>query len=374
MHVSRKEVFHMKISHLNEKRRDEWNSFVEKEPYFSLMQSWEWGEFKEKLGWKVVRVVIENERGILAGAQLFIKQIPSKLTSIVYIPRGPIGHWLDERIKVIFLTELHRIAKTYRASFLKIEPALKDDPMIVNELKKAGFHSSSCCNQPRATIIINIDKDPDAILSAMRKKTRQYIRKAMRNEIEIRVGEPNDLPSLYKIMKHTGYREGFIPRSRVYYNEEWQTMFKNHRGILLLAYHRDQLLAIRTVCYFGKHAAEFHAGSIERFNNQYPNYLLVWEAIQWAKAHGCETYDMWGIPDKVGQIVSAGQEPPTSYPTDGLWGVYRFKSGFSKDIVPYVGAYDYIYNSLPYYLFTKLTSTTNALDRVASWLDQVRGV
>jgi lipid II:glycine glycyltransferase (peptidoglycan interpeptide bridge formation enzyme) len=49
--------------------------------------------------------------------------------------------------------------------------------------------------------------------------------------------------------------------------------------------------------------------------------------MQWAKAHGCHTYDLWGLP----------REPRED---DPLWGVYRFKQGFSPRIVAYAGTYD----------------------------------
>ncbi|HRF41316.1 MAG TPA: peptidoglycan bridge formation glycyltransferase FemA/FemB family protein, partial [Saprospiraceae bacterium] len=46
-----------------------------------------------------------------------------------------------------------------------------------------------------------------------------------------------------------------------------------------------------------------------------PNYLLQWEAMRWAKAHGCTRYDLWGAPDIFDE-------------SDGMWGVYQFKRGF----------------------------------------------
>jgi lipid II:glycine glycyltransferase (peptidoglycan interpeptide bridge formation enzyme) len=135
-----------------------------------------------------------------------------------------------------------------------------------------------------------------------------------------------------------------------------------------MALYQGELLAVRTAFYFGKHAAEFHAGSLDSPANLRPNYLLVWEAIKWAKEQGCCTYDLWGIPDEVGQAVSEGKEPPVSDRTDGLWGVYRFKSGFSKNIVFYIGAYDYVYVSSLYKLITNKFINANTLERIAAWM------
>jgi lipid II:glycine glycyltransferase (peptidoglycan interpeptide bridge formation enzyme) len=58
-----------------------------------------------------------------------------------------------------------------------------------------------------------------------------------------------------------------------------------------------------------------------------PNYLLQWEAMRWARAQGCTTYDLWGAPDEASE-------------DDPLWGVYRFKSGFGAQVLRTIGAWD----------------------------------
>ena len=61
--------------------------------------------------------------------------------------------------------------------------------------------------------------------------------------------------------------------------------------------------------------------------------------MRWARANGCTTYDLFGIPDEVGQDPDRYARLAVDR-TDGLWGVYRFKRGFGGRTVRYVGAYD----------------------------------
>jgi lipid II:glycine glycyltransferase (peptidoglycan interpeptide bridge formation enzyme) len=136
-----------------------------------------------------------------------------------------------------------------------------------------------------------------------------------------------------------------------------------------MAYLDKQLLAVRTAYRFGRHAAEFHAGSIEHSPDLHPNYLLVWEAIRWAKSQGCSTYDLWGIPNEIGKMMKDGDNNPIIDRTDGLWGVYRFKSGFSRNIVSYAGAYDYVFNPHLYMLLTNRFMNADTVDRIMSWMD-----
>lgn len=48
----------MQVKHISANQREEWNAFAAREPSFALLQSWEWGEFKENLGWKVYRIAV----------------------------------------------------------------------------------------------------------------------------------------------------------------------------------------------------------------------------------------------------------------------------------------------------------------------------
>jgi lipid II:glycine glycyltransferase (peptidoglycan interpeptide bridge formation enzyme) len=75
------------------------------------------------------------------------------------------------------------------------------------------------------------------------------------------------------------------------------------------------------------------------------NHLLEWAALQWARAQGCTFYDLWGIPDALGQAATAPDEQQREALTaaaqdDPLIGVYRFKKGFGGRVVRYLPAYD----------------------------------
>jgi len=359
----------MQVKHINNNRREEWNAFVAQQPSFSLLQSWEWGEFKAKLGWKVFRICVQEQDRIIAGVQMLIRLLPTGLFSIAYIPRGPIGNWLDDRIILQLFSELHRVARLHRAIFMKIEPPLFYDPAIEQTLHQYHFISSSYTNQPRATTILNLNTDLDSLFKQMRKRTQEYIKYSSRSGVTIRRGNHRDLKAFFSLMKETGKRGHFPSRSLEYYEQEWNSFTGDNQAVLFLAYFQDQLLAAHMDFCFGDHAAYFHGCSINDYKQQRPNYLLMWEAIIWAKEQGCHTYDLWGIPDEVGKSVYEGKELPVSDCKDGLWGVYQFKSGFSKNVVYYMGAYDYIYKPMLYKLITNQTLNLDTMDRFSVMID-----
>jgi lipid II:glycine glycyltransferase (peptidoglycan interpeptide bridge formation enzyme) len=71
-----------------------------------------------------------------------------------------------------------------------------------------------------------------------------------------------------------------------------------------------------------------------------PTYLLQWEAMRWAIAQGCTTYDWWGAPDELDE-------------SDPMWGVYRFKEGFGGRFTRWIGAWDYAPNQTLYRAYTQ---------------------
>jgi lipid II:glycine glycyltransferase (peptidoglycan interpeptide bridge formation enzyme) len=93
---------------------------------------------------------------------------------------------------------------------------------------------------------------------------------------------------------------------------------------------------------WGKTAAYFYGASSDEERQRMPTYAVQWAAIRWAKARGCQVYDMWGIPDAVEEELEAS----FTERTDGLWPVYRFKRGFGGEIKRTVGAADRVYNPL----------------------------
>jgi lipid II:glycine glycyltransferase (peptidoglycan interpeptide bridge formation enzyme) len=205
----------------------------------------------------------------------------------------------------------------------------------------------------------------------MRKTTRRNIKDAAKEGVTIRIGCQEDLPAFYKLMQITSKRAGFSIRPFDYYLNEWHTLTQNGLSLMLMAFYNDKLLAMAIFYHFGTHAALFHQASSNEYENLNPNSLLVWEGIKHFKEKGCWSFDLWGIADEVGKIFSQGGEFPGHERTDGLWGVYQFKSGFSKNIVYYIGAYDYIYQPYLYKIISSRIFNTK-LERISIWLQSIK--
>ena len=354
----------MEVIFASPKDREKWNHLVENAPAFNLMQTFEWGEFKEAEGWKVYRLALMHENQFVGGAQVLIRPILKGLLSIAYIPRGPLSQPEDVPALKALFPAIHRLARRHRSIFLKIEPYWDNSMLTAQLLEEHGFHSSSLTNQPRASIIVDLTQEPEEILSGMQRSTRYNIKLASRKGVTTHEGKGDDLPAFYELLNVTAKRNRFPIRSLDYYKREWEVFSKTNNALLLLAKYQDKIIGARIVLVSDKKAADLHAASSVDLAHLKANYLLVWEAMAWAKARGCRIYDLWGIPDEVGELTYAGKEIPDKS-EGGLWGVYQFKRGFGCKVVYYIGAYDYVYSPAIYAIIVKVYMRGKSIDHIA---------
>jgi len=335
--------------------REEWDQFTQLLPSGHLLQSWAWGELKARFGWSPVRIAAVEDNKILAAAQVLFRSLPVGLRA-AYVPKGPlIGPAARDTSTVAALIRaLHDACRRQHAISLKVEPDWPEALDTHRWLESQGFAASAETVQPRRTVIVDLTASEDDILAQMKSKTRYNIRLAQRKGVVVRQGMAEDVPLFHQLLQVTGQRAGFGVHTLAYYTQAWQLFAAGEAVALFLADREDNTLAAIMVFVWGKTAYYMYGGSSDEERQRMPTYLLQWEAMRWAKARGCETYDLWGIPDvdekQVGADVAAAEE--TGILSTGMGGLYRFKRGFGGREVRYVGAYDYAYNRLLYSLLS----------------------
>jgi lipid II:glycine glycyltransferase (peptidoglycan interpeptide bridge formation enzyme) len=319
----------------------DWNQFLAPHPSVHLLQTGEWGELKSAFGWKPVRLVNEEE-----GVQILFRKLPLGFT-VGYIPKFSV-----RADAVLFSQELWRevdsICKDNRAIFLKLEPDLWQDDVpsplpIINYRLQTSLHNI----QPPRTLTIDIRGTDEEILGRMKQKTRYNIRLAEKKGVTVRAWDA--IESFHKMLLITGGRDGFGVHSCEYYQRAYDLLHPKQMGELLAAEHNGKPLAALFVARYGNRAYYLYGASTDEERNRMQTYLLQWEAMKWAKAHGCEKYDLWGVPDEEEDTLEANFE--TRH--DGLWGVYRFKRGFGGELKRAVQAMDRVYNPLLYWAYLR---------------------
>jgi peptidoglycan pentaglycine glycine transferase (the first glycine) len=332
---------------------DQWDAFVKAQPRAHVLQQSAWGDLKSAYGWSVERVGVMNDAKteLVAGAQILFRRLPFRLGTMAYLSMGPIfSDPFPEKgapfnyVEGALWYHIHAAAKKHGAAFLKWEPGIYRAGETISDFKMLGFHESPQTVQPPNTVLIDITGDEETILARMNQGTRRKIRQSAKNGIRYYEGTKADVAKFTAMMQTTGSRNEFGVHEPGYYERAYDLFVPQGDAALILAEHEGDHLAGIMVFAAGKNSWYLYGASSDVKRNLMGAYGVQWAAIQWAKARGCQTYDMWGIPD----ADEAALEAQFETRSDGLWGVYGFKRGWGGEVVRSLGAWDKVYNPLVY--------------------------
>ena len=294
----------------------------------SVLQQWAWGAFKERHGWHVAR-----DAGDGFAVQMLLKRRFG--VTIGYVPRGPAVDWHDgDAVSACFGT-LDARCKREGVALALIEP----DAMLPADFdsQRYGLSPSNLSVQPLRTIIVRCDRDDDALLAAMKQKTRYNVRLAAKRGVTVRQGSVDDLPAFWALLQTTAARDAFGVHTLDYYADLLRFFPPPDHGALLCAEYGGAIVAAVLLLRGGPQAIYLGGASSDTHREHMPTYALQYAALQWARDAGCTYYDLWGIPPTDAPPDAAQGEQQNV--RDGLWGVYRFKQGFGGDVVSYPGIF-----------------------------------
>lgn len=199
---------------------------------------------------------------------------------------------------------------------------------LAAELAAVGFRRLSVMRGYPRTISIDLAPDEEGILASFSRSTRQNIRAIGKLPVSVRPIEDLALAArMDELMRETLSRTGGEHRA-----SDWATtIMLSHAepGLSRLVglFHDElegpaALLAFAWGCAHGDYA-HYDAGASTRATRiRIPlAYPLIWDLIRWAKAGGCQWFDLGG--------VTAGHHGSD----DPVGGISDFKRYFSKRVV-----------------------------------------
>jgi peptidoglycan pentaglycine glycine transferase (the first glycine) len=299
-----------------------------------VLQSYAWGEFKRRFGWRPLRLALERDGEVVGVGQFLLYNTMPVPGTLMYCSKGPWLPWEDGEAVRAFFRGAAGVAESSGAHTLKIEPEVREgDSEAKALLADIGFREARYALNFDTTVTVDLSPSEDELLARMRKSTRYGVRKAAREGVE--VVEPGDFEeawsTFYDWMEDTAERKsGFtIRRPREYLHDMMRVMHDAGQGHLFFAVHDGTPLAGVFVFDFGRKYWFMHGASSTEKRTYNPNHLLQWEVMRWARGRGIDYYDMVGIP-----------KPENRNEDDPYYGVYRFKIGFGGDVTDFVGCLD----------------------------------
>jgi len=298
-----------------------WNEVASKSPNATYAHTWEWKEVVEEgLGIKSLCLVAEEDGEIVGIYPGFLKPIVNKpLFKGKFVLFSPLDLTWDyggpctnssnsNEVLNSLVIQMEKISKKKGAVSLRISP-FEGEP-LKKILMEREYRISARLNS-----IIDLKNSEDELEQKVRKKWRQYVRKAEANGIQIvNVNNETDLKRVYDAILSVHQRENaYLPP---------YSFFK----ILFSSFDKDKLW-IRAAMLENKiiggdilfkhrdTVVERYRGIFDEYMELRPYYLMAWSAITEIKKSGFERYDLGGMP------------------SDEKNGVYFFKSGWGGELI-----------------------------------------
>lgn len=254
------------------------------------LQLWGWGEAKSADGnWDALRLRVDGPDGApLGGAQVLVRQLPFPLRQFAYVPRGPFAaDGVDPGQIAGVVAQATRDATSALA--ISFEPDVDES---VGFTVPGGVPAVTNILLP-STLIIDLDQDEDKLLSSMSKKTRQYVRKAMREGVEVRRLDESDFDRVMEIYRETAERAGFPLHTADYYRRIAQELGES--SPVYGAFKDGEMQAFLWLGASDTTAFELYGGVVESGQRSRANYALKWQAMLDQKAKGVSRYDLNGL-------------------------------------------------------------------------------
>ena len=305
----------------NKENWDEW--LVKLGRSNSFAQSFAWGELLIKEGQAVERLLVRENSETVAQAQIYYQNLPFGWR-YAFCPQGPVSNNSE------ILDLLSKYFTEKKCVFFRIEP----DKINLGGPTNFIIQKTKDIN-PRATLILDLNKTEDELLAGMHQKTRYNINLAGKKNL--RLEDKKNLDVLMKLMSETGSRDKFKLHSRMHYRE----VLNSPLTVQLTAYLENEPVATVVLVGFGNYFTYLYGASAYSSRQLMAPYLLQWEAMKLGKKLGFKKYDFFGI--------APGFNPQHQYA-----GVTRFKQGFGGDYMEGVGTHDLILKSNQYNIYRVL--------------------
>jgi CelD/BcsL family acetyltransferase involved in cellulose biosynthesis len=186
----------------------EWDQFVENSPFGEFQQTSAWARYKQKAGWRLLRILLRQGGRIAGGAQILWRQ--TRLGRIGYISKGPVVSDPQGMTFAALAKELTHVARQNRLAALIVQPPSRDRSADEG-LRRNHFSQSPLVDTITASLQVDVSVDVTSIEAAMNKTSRKHVRQATRKKIAVRQGGEEDIGDFFRLMCETAERIGVRP-------------------------------------------------------------------------------------------------------------------------------------------------------------------
>jgi hypothetical protein len=135
---------------------------------------------------------------------------------------------------------------------------------------------------------LDLMNSPDDIFRTFRKGTKSAIKKAEKEDIEIRISSSEDsIIEFYRLNCITRKFHGLPPQPQSFFRATYRHILKRGLGIVILASYRGTDIAGSVFFHFGDKAVYKYGASRREFQDLRANNLIIWNSINHYLEKGC---------------------------------------------------------------------------------------
>ncbi len=302
-------------------------------PEANFLQTSAWGRVYEIDGEETFYRGIEKDGKLVASALIILK--PARRGRYLEIPGGPLLDWdKDKRTLKFFISEIRKMAAEHNCVFVRMRPNIYATPEHETLAKELGLVKSPMHLHAEHTVMLDLTKSEDELLTDMRRQTRYDVRRSIKLGIEVDYSNSKEaFDDFYNIQLKTAERQGFIPSTRKFIQAQREAFGDNVR---IYTASLNGVVLAKGLILLQKPEAIYHEAASTDEGRKLPGaHALQWQIIKDAKEMGLKRYNLFGIA------------PPNS-PHHRYAGVTTFKCGFGGEQVTFMPAQDLPVKKLRY--------------------------
>ncbi|MGO8678922.1 MAG: lipid II:glycine glycyltransferase FemX [Limisphaerales bacterium] len=287
-------------------RDDRWDAFLQASPLGHFQQSSLWAQAKASQGWRPIRVLLTIDGSLAGGFQILART--RRFGSIGYVSKGPVLAGEEPALAEFLVQQLAATARRCRLLGLVVQ-APDESGLDVQLLGRGQFLLNHLVDVGRATLLADVSRGPDEVLSRLRKTTACEIRQARRRGIQVRQGGEADVGAFFRLVTTTCERQGTRPDppSESALASAWAAFHPTGHVRLTLAEYEGEAVAGSWCFCFGNRVTGWKKGWSGRHRERHPNSLLIFEAVEWASRHGYKLFDFCSLSPDIARILLRGE-------------------------------------------------------------------
>lgn len=331
----------MRIETIEDKAK--WDGFVASRMEANFLQSWDFYEFHQKRGKRVVRRAVLNEKEEIVGAYAGVVET-AKRGKYLAIAGGPILDWKNRKIVDLVFKDIKEVGEKEKCVFVRVRPQLELSDDSLKLMRELGLKKAPMYLSVEYAGILDLHKSEEEILAGASQGFRRKLRKAKKVGIEIKAETSDEaINEFCKLEKKHAERQKYVAFSESFLKNQFEAFREGGEILIYTARFEGEILAMNFMVFYGPEAS-YHYGVSSELGTKYSAApLLHLSAIDEARKRGCIRYNLWGI---------VGLEEKSHR----FYGVSEFKRSFGCEELKYTPAHDLILKPLSYQK-TKIVET-----------------